>query len=515
MKGTDPDHECEGSPAECGANNTGCNGSTTAPACNKYPDDAVCVQAGCADAKMTPQRSCHAGSCSPDLSTMCGAYQCLPDGTACGTSCAQDGDCIATYRCDSHAKCVLDQGGARLLWAVTYDASETKVRGAGSLAVDSRDNAIFAVSCTSSVEQPELPCDATVAEGIASVSAAGVKGWKHVLSPRSANASLAITPLGEVLAAYTVQPDQSPSRAALSSYAADGALRWSRDVGPVSVGVSANWVGTDASGSAIVSVRADSAGSYGPIADVGPIALVRYNAANQQLSAVTWHSDQLFRSGPGGALWFVGAGGKAADLRCAVASSSASSLYVAKLDQAGTCLWSRDMGGSISSSSFAIAANGDLLISAIVSGSVNFGADPLAARGTVDLALGRLRPDGSVVWSQRLTGAGFDGGAKIAVSAAGTVYAAGPFVGTLEVGEPLVAATPGGDSYLLKLDAQGVVVKRHQFTASQGFALAAGPDGAALILAGLFQADVSGLVDFGDGEVITKSGQLALGKLSF
>ncbi|MCC6217547.1 MAG: hypothetical protein IT376_22000 [Polyangiaceae bacterium] len=108
--GSDPDAECaQASPSTC-AQNGACDGSG---ACQKYSAGTSCGATTCtAGSGGLPDQqsgaSCDGfGACLPANVTSCGRYRCA--GSACGTTCNVDGECIGSAFCDTTSHTCVDK----------------------------------------------------------------------------------------------------------------------------------------------------------------------------------------------------------------------------------------------------------------------------------------------------------------------------------------------------------------------------------------------------------------------
>jgi hypothetical protein len=97
--GQDPDGECSDQ-GPCGANGTGCTGTSTA--CHLYAGGVPCGSQTCVGNTVTTNYSCNgAGSCVPGQGQPClGSYTCSDDGQNCRTTCSDPSHCIANTHCD-------------------------------------------------------------------------------------------------------------------------------------------------------------------------------------------------------------------------------------------------------------------------------------------------------------------------------------------------------------------------------------------------------------------------------
>lgn len=97
--GTDPDGECVASPvATCGANGTGCSG--TSNACNLYPGGTQCQPGFCANAVQSAPSQCNGnGQCNPGPGLPCAPFGCNAAGTSCASSCSNFEPCAPGFVC--------------------------------------------------------------------------------------------------------------------------------------------------------------------------------------------------------------------------------------------------------------------------------------------------------------------------------------------------------------------------------------------------------------------------------
>jgi hypothetical protein len=106
--GTDPDGDCpdDGTPS-CDRNGV-CDG---VGACQKYANGTACGSTTCSAGMQAGQSCDGAGNCKASQATSCSPYVC--SGTACGSACVSDADCITSAYCDAASHCVADQGNGK------------------------------------------------------------------------------------------------------------------------------------------------------------------------------------------------------------------------------------------------------------------------------------------------------------------------------------------------------------------------------------------------------------------
>ncbi|XXX73217.1 hypothetical protein WMF30_36770 [Sorangium sp. So ce134] len=126
--------------------------------------------------------------------------------------------------------------------------------------------------------------------------------------------------------------------------------------------------------------------------------------------------------------------------------------FVTKLDPEGELLWAKRLGqdGPQTALDVATTAGGDIAITGLMYGDVDFGT------GLMDCTYGdafaaKLDATGAVRWVKHTGDRGPQYGYSTAMDGAGNVFAAGPFIGTIDFGTgPLVNSRSAFDAFLAK-----------------------------------------------------------------
>jgi hypothetical protein len=201
------------------------------------------------------------------------------------------------------------------------------------------------------------------------------------------------------------------------------------------------------------------------------------------------------------------------DLGCgALADAGAStSVFVAKLDPSGACLWSEgfsasqgiDGGGPPEAwaGGVAVDPSNNVILTGAASGSIAFGSNQLTGAFVV-----KLDPSGAPLWS---TGLDVALGPGVAVDASGNVLLLGTFDGSIDIAGQHFTSPEPGTNVVVKLDSGGVPVWGKTFDAlynavPSGGSIAVDASGNVL-LTGFFE----GGADFGCGAPLTESAFVA------
>lgn len=151
-------------------------------------------------------------------------------------------------------------------------------------------------------------------------------------------------------------------------------------------------------------------------------------------------------------------------------SQGGQDVLVAKLDNDGSVLWSRQLGSTANDRgrAVAVAPNGDVVV--VGSGSADFQGN--TALGDYDVIVARLSSDGSVLWTEQTGTTDWDEAKGVRVGADGAIYLAGSTAGTL-AGK---SSSGSNDIFVMKYSADG----EHEWSSQFGSSAVDSPYGMAL-----------------------------------
>jgi hypothetical protein len=200
------------------------------------------------------------------------------------------------------------------------------------------------------------------------------------------------------------------------------------------------------------------------------------------------------------------------DFGCGPLTSTGQDLFLAKLDAAGNCLWSKSAGDNQFQYGISVSTDpaGNVFVAGEVVGSIDFGGGPLTAVGLSDIALAKFDPSGAHLWSKTFGSANVRcNSPSIACDAAGHVSLSAvvlcvppgkndpPCNATIDFGGGPLVGAGGTDIVLADLDANGF----HQWSKLFGDAAGQGSGSLATDSDGdrLFFGTLTGTLDFGTG----------------
>jgi hypothetical protein len=149
-------------------------------------------------------------------------------------------------------------------------------------------------------------------------------------------------------------------------------------------------------------------------------------------------------------------------------SAGTSDTVMVKLDNSGTVTWARQVGRSAASSSngiqgIAIDGSGNVYATGWFQGTATFAGQSLtnaAGPGTEDAFIIKLDRTGTASWVQHLGGSKRDNaGYGVAADAAGNVYVAGWFQGTVTIGGQTLTGAGNYNGFLAQLNASTGAVR--------------------------------------------------------
>lgn len=138
-----------------------------------------------------------------------------------------------------------------------------------------------------------------------------------------------------------------------------------------------------------------------------------------------------------------------------------------------TNTWAKSFGGTATDYGAAVVVDGagNIVVTGIFSGSVNFGGIPLTSAGGYDVFLAKYTPAGAHVWSKRFGGTGSEVVKGIALDSSGNIFICGNLItGSLAKfsaqGDPLWTVGPvAADFVRIATDSQGNAVVTGDFAA--------------------------------------------------
>ena len=140
-------------------------------------------------------------------------------------------------------------------------------------------------------------------------------------------------------------------------------------------------------------------------------------------------------------------------------SAGSLDIFVSKLDNSGSYIWAKRMGGTGIEhvTSMALDASGNVYTIGYFEGTANFnpaGTANLTSAGYDDVFVSKLDNNGNYVWATKMGGTNYDYGQAIALDASGNIYLTGEFAGTSNFnpnGSTNLSSNGSDDIFLVKL----------------------------------------------------------------
>ena len=140
-------------------------------------------------------------------------------------------------------------------------------------------------------------------------------------------------------------------------------------------------------------------------------------------------------------------------------------IFVSKLDNNGSFVWAKNMGGPVDdySSSITLDSYDNVYTTGHFQGIADFdpgsGTFNLTGAGGGDIFVSKLDSNGNFIWAKNMVGTSYDGGNSIAVDSSGNVYTTGEFYKTVDF-DPgsstfYLTSTLFLDIFISKLDSDG------------------------------------------------------------
>lgn len=130
--------------------------------------------------------------------------------------------------------------------------------------------------------------------------------------------------------------------------------------------------------------------------------------------------------------------------------------FVAKLDASGRHVWSCRFGDSYSQGrGVAVDREGNVTVTGVFFGNIDFGAGPLAAGGALSMFVAQLDSSGGALWSKRFRGAGLTMGLGITARESGRLSLSALCDGPVDFGGGPVTVRDGSAIVNVDLDSAG------------------------------------------------------------
>jgi hypothetical protein len=127
--------------------------------------------------------------------------------------------------------------------------------------------------------------------------------------------------------------------------------------------------------------------------------------------------------------------------------------FLVKLDDNGVPLWSKRFGDAADQEGVSVATDpgGNVLLTGFFFGTIDLGKGELAAVGAANGFLAKLDPAGSTIWSRSFGDSGDQRGAAVAADGLGNAWATGYFSGAADFGGGAITSRGASDAFLVEL----------------------------------------------------------------
>ncbi|WP_084165858.1 Ig-like domain-containing protein [Dyadobacter crusticola] len=231
-----------------------------------------------------------------------------------------------------------------------------------------------------------------------------------------------------------------------------GTFLWARRVGGAGSDM-IHAVNTDAAGNIYIAGR-----SGGSTTGIGNIAAGAFVAKLNSSGVLTWSNVSTemneFRTVLADATGAVYAGDY----------SNGTGMNLVKLNPNGTRAWVKRVGTGVSE--MALAANNDVYMTGMYSGSATMGSTTLTSKGSSDVYVARMTPAGDFVWARSVGGTGGETNYRMTANQSGEIIVSGTFQQTSDF-------DPNECVYnIITTGTSGFVIKLSEKPFPDGFAVA-------------------------------------------
>lgn len=131
-------------------------------------------------------------------------------------------------------------------------------------------------------------------------------------------------------------------------------------------------------------------------------------------------------------------------------STGSSDVFVAKLDATGNHAWSRRFGDPDLQllQAVAIDGSGNIIIAGGFNGTIDFGGVALVSAGERDIFVAKLDPSGNHIWSKRFGAVGHQQAHGVAVDDNANVVLSGVITGSVDFGGSALSSAGNSDVFI-------------------------------------------------------------------
>lgn len=178
----------------------------------------------------------------------------------------------------------------------------------------------------------------------------------------------------------------------------------------------------------------------------------------KKAGGVGWNTGRSIQVGADGDLYITGDfSGIATFGNISLETSSASDIFVAKLNSEGEFIWAKSAGGSGGDHGYDLCTDiyGNSYVIGKFSSTAIFGEFYLTSHGDTDIFITQLCPDGNFTWATGAGGTGYDNGYGITIDSAGNSYITGEFQQICYFGDIEVISNGNINAFIAKIDPYG------------------------------------------------------------
>jgi len=142
-----------------------------------------------------------------------------------------------------------------------------------------------------------------------------------------------------------------------------------------------------------------------------------------------------------------------------LSTSATRDAFVAKLDPAGNVTWALTLGATGEADAIQLTTDGSAVyVVGAFTDTLATGPNNLVSNGDYDSFIAKIDSSGSVAWAASIGNAALELNRAIDVDSTGNVYTATTFINTIDLGSTTLDAGTATNGYLVKYDANGVLV---------------------------------------------------------